>query len=183
VNRLQKGLHILSWIPLTLIIGVLWAIGLVAVPLALVLSEGDHKDQWPDFLWIWGNDEEQCPDWWYAVAKNKSWFIKTFPAFWWYAMRNVVNNHRFLLDDRDPEVETNWRREWASQPMEASEMRDAGQTMTYKWSWSGPFAGYRRVWLKSSGLYSEFWVGWKVGSGVPGLGFTIQPRFNRVIGA
>ena len=53
----------------------------------------------------------------------------------------------------------------------------ASRWVTYKW-----MASYRRVWLGKEGKYSEIWFGWKLGSPVPGLGFTVQIRINRDIG-
>ena len=43
-------------------------------------------------------------------------------------------------------------------------------------------AGYRRVWLNKDGTYGEIWLGWKLGSPVPGLGFTTQIRLKQAVG-
>jgi hypothetical protein len=71
---------------------------------------------------------------------------------------------------------------WTSNAMEAADLIAAGKKVARRWRWTGWKAGYRRVWLTGATTYSEFWVGWKLGSSVPGLGFTVQARFNRRIG-
>ena len=109
-----------------------------------------------------------------------NFIAKRFPRFWWLAIRNPIGNFRFLFKDRVPTVESNWN---DAKPMEAAEMVKADQAVAYRWAWSGPYCGYRRVWLnKKQNTYSEIWFGWKVGSKVPGLGFTTQVRLNREIG-
>lgn len=97
--------------------------------------------------------------------------------FQYMAFRNPVNNHRFIFKDRtvyktsgDPEAFDHGGRS----------LEKAGIRLSAGWRWSGPFAGYKRTWLnKTPGKYSEFYTGWKLGSPVPGLGFTLQTRFNR----
>jgi len=190
----MKALYIASWIPVVLLhtfpLVMLWPffdlsvwqaflpiglmpLGLVMVPFAL------SRDSWPKYLWLWCNDEEGCPDWWLNVADGKGGFIGKFPRFWWYAVRNPVNNFRFIFKDRTAELDTNW---FDPKPMEAANLLEAGQAMAYRWAYAGPFAGYRQVWLNSSDKYSEFWIGWKVSSIVSGLGFTFQYRRKRQIG-
>jgi len=97
--------------------------------------------------------------------------------FQYMAFRNPVNNHRYIFQDRetfktsgDPDAfkHDGWS------------LEKAGIRLSAGWRWSGMFAGYKRTWLnKTPGKYSEFYVGWKVGSATPGLGFTLQTRFNR----
>ena len=179
-----KALHILSWIPLIAIKLALALLGLFTVPLALQFSEGKYE-QWPDIFWVWGNDESKgVPQWFLDKGRP-------FPNWWWYAVRNPVNNMRFVFKDRNASFFTNWQPDL---PMEAQQMIDAGQITAYRWSYNGPFAGYRRVWLNDAKdwnftsikapptHYSEIWFGWKVGSGVPGMGFTTQVRLKRKIG-
>lgn len=171
----------LSWVPVAIVKLLLALLGLLTVPLGLVLCEGDYKN-WPDIFWLWGNDEDGLgPEWWEMRAKRKNWPL-FFARFWWLAIRNPVNNFRFLFKDRpfnECGISTNWMTE---APMEGKQLLEAGQPMAYLWIWSGLFAGYRRVWLHGVDKYSEIWFGWKLASGVPGLGFTTQVRLKREIG-
>ena len=180
MSKHLKVLYVLSWVPMVLIMLTLTLLGLVAVPLALGISGGRHKD-WPDMFWIWGNDESKgTPDWWLNNAANK-WFTRYWPRFWWYAIRNPVNNHRFIFEDRSPKVSGSFPKEFGSS-MEAHELMAHNYRRAERWSWRGPFASYRRVWLEDDDHYSEFWIGWKIGSPVPGMGFTVQWRKNRKVG-
>ena len=151
--------------------------GLLWVPVCLGTVNGDFSGM----FWLWGNDEEGCPDWWMDRAANSDHgkVAEWFPRFWWYAIRNPVNNFSFIFDDREAHTETDWN---TDKPMEAQQLRNEGQHSAFMWSYNGPFGGYRRVWLTDSGKYSEVWIGWKVGSTVPGMGFTTQIRLKRDIG-
>ena len=150
-------------------------LGFVFIPIAIA-TRGPQSKDWPFLFWLWGNNEEGCPDWWYRMAEKKGGIRAKFPTFWWYAVRNNVNNMRFIFKDREAKIEG-----WEG-PMEAQNLIDAGVTKATRWAYSGPFAGYRRVWLTKDGKYGEFWIGWKVGSTVPGMGFNLQLRRNREIG-
>ena len=172
MNRFKKYLHVASWVPLLLLRLGIVLLGLVAVPIALSCK------QWPRVLWVWGNAEEEVPVWWLKKSKGH-WFTKMFPNFYWYAIRNPSNNLRYLFKDREAQIETNWHYD---EPMEARNMRNHNVAMAYRWAWSGPFAGFRQVWIKSETEYGEMWFGWKVGSNVPGLGFTSQLRLSATIG-
>jgi len=174
-----KVLHILSWIPLIAIKLVLVLLGLIMVPVCLGTTGGEFTGM----FWLWGNDESKgVPDWWLNNASNK-WYTRHWPRFWWYAVRNPVNNLRYLFEDREANITG-----WGPQSLEASDLiRDKRQS-AYRWAYSGPFAGYRRVWINEQpsggepGKYSEIWFGWKLSSDVPGLGFTTQVRLKRDIG-
>jgi hypothetical protein len=172
--KIMKLLFILSWIPLLLLKLVLALLGLVVIPLALWFKMDMVS------LPVWGNREEGCPDWWLRMAKDKSWFVRTFPTFFWFAVRNPVNNMRYILEDTDDyHMETNWH---VDRHMEPAELQQENQKMAFAWRWTGWKSGYRRVWLNSNTTYSEIWFGFKLGSSVPGLGFTSQVRLKRKIG-
>ena len=173
MNPIVKALHILSWIPIAIVYIFLIFLGLFMVPIALRL------EAWPKILWLWGNDEEGCPPWWMDRASLNHWYTDRWPYWWWYAIRNPLNNSRFIFKDRKPTIESNWS---IIEPMEAQPMINVGQDMAYRWAWSGPFAGYRRVWLNGQDKYSEIWFGWKIGSTVPGMGFTMQWRHKVLVG-
>lgn len=184
MSRLRKILYIISWSPALAAKAILWFIGLFVV--AYCVRKNDQSTNWPNWAELWGNLEEGYP-----IKSGVS-------AWWWYAMRNPVNNSRYIFKDRVPEIETNWEIEHEFDfpeylPMEPGEMAERWQMMAYRWAWSGPFAGYRRVWIHKPKTidddfvirpkkYSEFWIGWKVGSKVPGMGLTLQLRRNRKIG-
>lgn len=182
MNKLQKLAYILSWVLPALIKLALWFVGLVVIPLALPFGS---QSKWrtkghyfPKLFFLWDNKEEGCPQWWLIQAESgeEGKFAKKFPKWWWFAMRNPVNGMRYIFKDREAKV-AGWEG-----PMEAQNLIDAGVTVATRWLYSGAFAGYRRVWLTKDGKYGEFWFGWKVGSDVPGLGFTAQLRRNREIG-
>lgn len=165
MNKLQKGLHILSWIFIALLQLPLLIIGLPMVWIAISIWGRQSKD-WPRLFWLWGNDEEGYPSW------------SPVGALWWYAVRNPIGNFRFLFKDREAHIQG-----WGPQSMEAKDLLLHETKVAKRWAWNGPFAGYRRVWLsKDLHKYSEIWVGWKIGSTVPGMGFTAQVRLNREIG-
>lgn len=207
MNRFKKALHVLSWVPIFLLftfpllllvplapwvdwpwwyyclpVGLIFIGMVVAVPLALVFSEGD-LEKWPDVFWLWGNDEEGCPQWWLDNCANgeENKVAEWFPRWWWFAVRNPVNNHRYLFKDRPASIESNWP-EIATSGFEADSLHKIGQQSAYVWRWNGPFAGYRKIWLNKDGRYTEIWGGWKLGSKIPGLGFTFQFRPRRKIG-
>jgi len=172
----QKYLHALSWLILIAIKFTLALIGLLTVWIAL------QFDTWPRVLWLWGNDE--------GIPKN--WYTREWH---WYAIRNPVNNMRYLFKDRDARMRTIYSDgKIATGPalMEPTSLKELGVTSAKRWAWAGPYAGYRYVWLGPEFVdigdgaryktYSEIWIGWKIGSGVPGLGFTFQVRFKRKIG-
>ena len=173
MNPIVKLLHILSWVVLGLIKLALALLGLFVVPIALKFKH------WPKILWLWHNAEGSAPAWFYRKALDASGPMFWWPDWWWYAIRNPVNNARFIFKDREASIETNWP---IAAPMEAQQMIAIGQGMAYRWAWSGPFAGYRCVWLNGQDKYSEIWFGWKVGSTVPGMGFTMQWRRKAQVG-
>lgn len=159
-------------------------LGLVMVPLCLLVKGGDFRG----IFWLWGNDEEHYPEWW--AKRDHPWWIRPWPRFWWFAIRNPFNNSRFIFEDVDLswcEVSTNWD---VSIPMEAPQMIEANQLVAWYFIRCGWKCGYRRVWingLKKHGhpadTYSEAWIGWKLASGVPGLGFAMQLRIKRAVGS
>ncbi len=176
---MRKILYVISWIPFFMIKLGLFLLGLFVVPLAIITER--LSGMWWSIFWVWGNKQEGCPDWW--LERDHPWYIKYWPRYWWYAIRNPVNNMRFLFKDYPLEqchVETNWT---VDDKMEAAQMRKAGQKMAYRWVWRGWKAGYRCVTVHDNLTYSEMWFGWKLGSSVPGCGFTAQFRRNRRIGS
>jgi len=165
-----KILHILSWIPIFAINIVLWIMGIFVVS----WYARDPMDSWPKWTWIWQNDEDQGEPLWYVkkYPDRSPWLRR----FLYMAFRNPVNNHRFIFEDK-----TTWYTDGDLDAFdtEGSDLVRRGIGMAAGWRWAGAFAGYRRIWLNSSIKYSEFYIGWKVGSSVPGLGFTFQLRLKR----
>ncbi len=186
----MKYLSLFLIIPAVLVKLLLMALGLIFVPLALgtrYLTLGPvPENHWPDLFWLWGNDEEHCPEWW--LDRDHPWYIKPWPRFWWYAIRNPANNHRFLFEDTEDKDLDQLITDWdMGRPMEAIEIkhdvlhgyRDHKSAFYFKRkSWR---AGYRKVWLLKGGMeYRELWAGWKLGSKVPGLAITLQFRKGRI---
>jgi hypothetical protein len=189
MNILQKILYSLSWIPVILLktfpllmlkpfVEMSWPIafapvglfflGLYLIPIAIA-TRGEDSRAWYKIFWLWGNDEEGYPDWAYAEGHS---------PWWWYAVRNPINNHRFIFNDDKPFKNYGWLPE----AMEAQGLIEHKIKRAYRWRVRGIFAGYRLIWLVDNNTYSEIWIGWKVGSRVPGLGLTFQVRLRREIG-
>ena len=180
----NKLLYILAWIPPLILKFVLAVLGLFLIPIFLKLNVNMKK------LPIWGNREEGPPE----------WFLIDHSVYRWYAIRNPVNNTRYWFSDEGPFKTEGWQRE----SMEAHDLIANNVKEASRWCYRGWFAGYRKVWLTTykkdkllimksilkrkkvyllaGTYYGEFWIGWKVGSHVPGLGFTLQWRRNREIG-
>jgi hypothetical protein len=171
----MKVLYVLSWIPVMAfrIVGVL--MGLIAVPVALLFP------RWPKLLWLWGNDEDdprvdERMQWWRdKAAASKNPIRRWFPNFYWYTVRNPFNNMRYIFKDREATFSGSWKQA----AMNARNLKNKNVSFAYRWAHSGPFAGYRAVWLHDNNKWSEIWIGWKIGSGTPGLGFTSQFRIKR----
>lgn len=191
-------------------------VGPFAVAVALLF--GRDSRNWPGIFWLWGNDEEGCPDWWLAYAERRDTRLRTagfaertsariaakIPVWWWYAVRNPVNNMRYIFKDVEKfnvrmtvlsgtgadvtdqhfnpafkgreEVAKTWPF------IEAGHLVKWGAEKSIEWRWSGWKDGFRYVALTKPGLYSEYVIGFKLGWGVPGLGFTLQRRKDRKIG-
>ena len=173
----------LLWIPMAAVKVIAVLLGFIMVPLALLTrhmtldNDTDREKHWPDIFWLWGNDEEGYPDWWKDKAKKK-WWTRYWPQFWWYTVQNPANNLRFVFKDRL----VTYSGDWPKAAMEAKAIVAAGKTSATRWARGGPFVGYRRIWIHSNDKYTEVWFGFKVGSIVPGLGFTTQFRPKREIG-
>jgi hypothetical protein len=189
----MKYLSSLLWVPLTIVYALLVVLGLITVPIGLLVSRG-MAASWPKVLWLWLNDEDGlCPIWWLDrvealdpgsaptwYEKANQWLQQKLPRFYWLAIRNPVNNHRFLFTDPEQYgVRGNWS---LDEPMEAKQMLAKNQRMAHMYRWAGWKSGYRRVWINDNNHYSELWIGFKLGSDVPGCGFTVQYRRRRTIG-
>ena len=168
MNKFKKFGYILSWIPMILLKLSLALLGLPIIAIA-IKRWGSDSDDWPRLLAVWSNEEDGYP----------MWAEKDGIGPWtWYAIRNPVNGLRYWFEDPIIfNVEG-----WQHNSMEAMDLIDARVDSAYYWRYKGAFAGYRKIWLNDDGTYNEFWIGWKVGSVVPGLGFTLQYRPHRTIG-
>jgi len=196
MNPFKALLYIISWLPLFVIN---FALLLVGIPLVALFAGLEQKD-WPRWTWLWQNEEDAGAPGWYGkrfpdgspwlmlrLGENMGGFDPdTLIGFrhnkwvrqWKYsAFRNPVNNHRFIFEDR---VKFKTAGDPNAFNYDGKSLRAAGLRSSSGWRWAGFFAGYKRTWLnKTPGYYSEFYIGWKVGSATPGLGFTLQTRFNR----
>lgn len=174
MSRVKYYAAALLWPPVIALKIALILVGLLLVLIGVLWARHDYQ-RWPRILWLWGNDEDGLgPAWWFKRADNvPRWAAE----WWWLAIRNPVNNSRFLFDDSGGYHErTNWA---IDRPMEPNSMAIEGRQSAFRWRRRGWQSGYRRVWLKGDSKYSEIWLGWKIGSKVPGLGFALQVRLNR----
>jgi len=170
MNIFRASLYILSWIPVGIIN---LALLLIGIPIVGYFARWP-QERWPSWTWLWQNDEDQGdPNWYQLRFPELSPYMRRFR---YMAFRNPVNNHRFVFKEPrtfktagDPEAFN----------YDGKSLLAAGIRSSSGWRYSGLFAGYKRTWLKGPGKYSEIYFGWKVGSPVPGLGFTVQLRFNR----
>ena len=172
---MKEYLLALLWLPFIIVKGILAIIGgLFIVPVGLIFCEGNYKD-WADIFWLWGNDEDGL-----GPESFKPKWPRYLARWWWLSVRNPVNNSRYLFKDtEDYKEKTNWPH---GDPMEAQQMKQHGRHSVYRWRRKSWKVGYRKVWLTSPYKYSEIWIGWKLGSSVPGLGFSLQFRRKRDIG-
>jgi hypothetical protein len=127
-------------------------IGLVAVKMAL--RHGLDSDFWPSRYWLWGNEEEGYPAW-SPVSPYK-----------WYAIRNPVNNLRLLF--HEPRFLT----------VLGTPNMDTTPGLQWRYAYGGWKDSFRVTWGKVRPFKGkkEFYIGWKIGSNVPGVGFTLQLR-------
>ena len=185
MNTIKKWFYVLSWIPALLAKLLLAIIGLLAVMIALPFGSQEKWDKkghyFPKIFFIWDNKEEGCPNWWFKYIERQvpdstgekivQFCREKAPRYWWFAVRNPVNGFRYIFKDREAKFEG-----WQSKEMEAHDLIEAGVTSASRWAYSGLFAGYRAVKLNDDGTYNEFWIGWKVGSDIDGMGLTLQNR-------
>ena len=207
MNFLLKIAYIISWVPLYLLLTfpllMVWPfvdltwwqaflpVGFIFLgyPIIGYLARW-QMTRWPRWTWLWQNDGDAV-DWDLGAMRPPHdvprWYYKKYGPpgegwsayrlrFTYMAMRNPVNNHRFLLKDV-----TDWKTagDAAAFDTEGSDLVRKGIKSASGWRYTGLLAGYRRIWLNSPTKYSELYFGWKVGSGVAGLGFTLQVRLNR----
>ena len=144
-------LSIVLWIPALAVKLLLALVGVVIVP----FTKPDNP--------IYGNNEHPTAPDWYREGQPEWW-----RDYVWRALRNPVNNIRYLIDE--PDV--------AKGPNPDEVVRN-GTKSASRWLRSGLFSEYwymrrinwaiRGTWYK----YFEFRIGWKF-SGVPGFAPTIQ---------
>lgn len=74
---------------------VLSLLGLIVVPIALRFANYGKLPRW---AWLWDNDRDglEGPDWYRLRYAPNHWLAKSFPRFWWLAVRNPCNNLRFV---------------------------------------------------------------------------------------
>lgn len=176
-----------------------WALALIGLPLiALLLWTGQYHTRPSQvyagrkvtafkspLFWLWGNEEDGVlgPEW-YAAAHPK-WGPK-FRGWMWSAIRNPVNNDRFIAPIGvriDPtRVRSVGNCKASPQDDEAAE-----GVMRFRWSYTVQGA-YSGLWVRyplNNGKYINFRIGWKLlpkdKEGVPdydyrkpGCGFGLQ---------
>jgi len=144
---------VIQWALCACIKAALWIVGLVAVPLSLV---GDGRKRTPSIFWLWGNDEKGF--------RNQD-FDSVWKLYLDRCFRNPVGNHNYLFD------EPNDYQEYGEPNLESKDgVQWRYRHTKYLDSFRVTF-GKRRAKGKK-----EIYIGWKIGSSVPGLGFTTQAR-------
>lgn len=179
------------WLAYTALEVVLDVIGLFVIGgLALTQSVTARRSKfWPRLVvtwkggwltWLWGNEEDGVvgPTWWTQLNPNRGgrWL-----AFHWSALRNPVNNLRFV-PGINPVIEPKRIKfiDWVSEPGKPD--------VIVVYTWQGIYSGLLILFPFRGGTF-RFWLGWKLKpedrSGVadtdmrkPRCGFAIQ--FKRV---
>ena len=91
----------LTWVTYQVAVIPLWLLGWIATPLAIWFGQWERSPitgariyNAPQWLWLWGNDEDGLDPVWYRVA-NPTW--SPFKRMLiWNAWRNSVNNLRCI---------------------------------------------------------------------------------------
>ena len=136
-------------------------LGLVAVPLSML---GDGRLRTPKMWWLWGNDE---------VGFRNEDFESIWPLLWDRMVRNKVGNAKYVIgrlfaDEQDfIQVDNLVATDFIGDPMEEE---------GFKWRWRrlGVFSSFRVTWgpARADKGKREFYIGFQLGSNVPGVGFT-----------
>ena len=152
---MKNVISALLWIPAALVKLILFVVGLVLVP----FTSPYHP--------IWGNEEHPYAPQWF----KPDWPFK-LRQYWWRAIRNPVNNIRFLFED----IRLGDLEEQKGVPSPDKAVRELGRDSAWRWRRYKYFSEY--MYMRRTGYkkYFEFRIGWKIASPVPGLGFTIQLR-------
>jgi len=154
---------ILSWIIPLLIKLILSILGLVVVG----WFGKDPQLWWPKWTKVWQNNEIRGSD--FELQFN--WWER-----WVYmATRNPANNMRYWF--RDPVTYKTWgyTGQLESLPMKEAAVQKASRWRQAKWMFS-----YRKLTLLDDQKYFEFYIGWKIGMDVPGIGITFQARRGNI---
>lgn len=163
-------LYILIWIPLVLL-------GHLIIPVLLVIGEYKRKDSnhwpwldwsnrynqayqgFPALFWLWANEGDGLYPPEYA-KKYPDWSF--FRLAWtWAAVRNPVNNLRFvpLLSCKID----SWRVHWIGNIKGGTPEFYDEKTYTYSFfAWCGIYSCYRKQYRNKKGQMMEFWIGWKI---------------------
>lgn len=120
---------------------------------------------WGGWLtWVWGNEEDGVigPIWWrqrqgtdhhytHAPRDLSTWLAIAWSTYRWSALRNPVNNLRFIpgLNPRIVPTKVGFR---------SLDIRGGAFT------WQGPYAGLLKF-FRIRGTLFRFWLGWKLKPG------------------
>ena len=141
-------------------------LGLIVVA---AVSHMKSSDEWPKLFWLWANDEDPVTPVW-AMGRSRWW-----SNYKWFALRNAVANHKYLLKDEGEYQQWGYTGEMESRPV-----IEAGLTRVVRWRQRGWQFSYRMIEILSNTEYRERYIGWKIGSSVPGLGFALQNRKGKI---
>lgn len=190
---IRFSFSVITWILYTILYVILIGLGHLIIPILLLIrAYGPHfswrysqiyqgfKPKWLFYLWSNEGDglfppeyEARYPDW--------SFF---FRAWMWSAVRNPVNNLRFIpfLNCKiDPA-----KVKWIGSLGQNAQLYEPNEKRTYWFfCWCGWYSNLRRLYLHR-GRLKEFWIGWRIWpNDIHGVteyrkhsaGFTLQWRY------
>lgn len=134
---------------------------------------GAMPREWPRLLWLWGDDEYHAHRaWWHARNFPKSPYWK---RYWWHAIRNPIANVKYLINEPGGTAQKGT----AVPELEAQPLQQANRKRGWRYRSAGVLSSIKAIWLRSDS-YIELYFGFKIGSPVPGVGFTTQLRKDKM---
>ena len=146
---------------------IFWLLGLVLVPLSFL---GDGLERPPRLLWLWGNDE---------VGFRNEDFGGYGEMLWDRMMRNPVGNSKYFLEwlfgDPQQFEQFGVARMLANHVDGVDPLESDG--FLWRWRQKGVLSSFRMTFGRARPEGKrEIYIGFKLGSSVPGIGFTFQFR-------
>jgi len=169
--------HVLFFWPVAVAIHVVLFLlgGIVFVPFCLLVYKNNSM-YWPSFInSIWGNDAQPNPTkikWYMANVNRKGGWRKKYPSYNWFAVRNKAANLRHYFQDPDYEdlfIATSYDHEKFNVESAAKTHGSAWRFLACGWKASFRWVSHNNG---TANPPSEFYIGWKLNSSTPGLGFT-----------
>ena len=147
----------LLWAPMLVLRAVVAALGLVMVPLMLAFT---NRPAWLFRPWY---DPTGVAQWWPAyVEREGNAFVKRFPMFWWFAIRNPANGLRTYsgLACDVFQSQLKWRDN--DLPTNPKPLRATGKRLGWFYAWHGVYSGFWACVLWNKTHHAKFRIGWKL---------------------